>query len=221
MGSKQEQHLGKVFSKLTIIGCVKAKDVGSKKRGYFYVCSCDCGNEKIFPLWALTSGNAKSCGCSKYENIRKHGMFGTREYRTWQGMLTRCNNENCKSYYRYGDRGIVVCERWHKFENFFEDMGYCPDNLSLDRIDVNGNYCKENCRWADASVQSHNQQGRGSCEYLGVTFRPKKGKYEAAIWKGGKHYYLGAFKTSIEAATVYDDNSEELYGDRPNKTTKN
>ena len=88
----------------------------------------------------------------------KHGMFGTRPYRIWSGMLNRCRNKKTINYKTYGSRGIKVCKRWNKFEKFWLDMeaGYA-DNLSIDRIDNDGDYCPQNCRWATAKQQSENK----------------------------------------------------------------
>jgi len=85
-----------------------------------------------------------------------HGMTLTKEYGTWRGMLGRCNNPNAAHYASYGGRGITVCERWLKFENFYADMGKKPDGLTLDRVDNNAGYSAENCRWASHTEQSRN-----------------------------------------------------------------
>lgn len=87
----------------------------------------------------------------------KHGMSDTKTFKCWQGMRKRCFNKNTKNYKDYGGRGITVCERWNKFENFLEDMGEKPDNMSLDRIDNNQGYSLENCRWTDWYTQASNK----------------------------------------------------------------
>ena len=102
-------------------------------------------------------GDAKrgvGCGCGK----KTHGMTDDPVYQTWVMMLQRCNNPKCKAYHDYGGRGITVCERWTKFENFHEDMGPRPKGSSLDRINNNGNYEPDNCKWSTASEQASNKR---------------------------------------------------------------
>ena len=98
-----------------------------------------------------------------------HGMYGTPTYNTWYGMKTRCQNKNSSAFKYYGKRGIRVCGRWQAFENFLEDMGERPDDLTLDRIDTNGNYCKENCRWVDMKAQNNNSRNNRVIEFNGET----------------------------------------------------
>lgn len=156
---------GKIFGKLKVI-CEEGKTTNG---AILWKCQCECGNYRTITLGNLRSGHTKSCGCMSAEATKKalttHGYgrkgFEPPEYTTWLHIKGRCYNKKNKAYMRYGGRGIEVCESWlESFSNFYEDMGNRPsDKHSLDRFpDNDGNYCKENCRWATINEQSRNKR---------------------------------------------------------------
>lgn len=152
---------GMRFGKLLVIARVE----NSGDNRSMWLCQCDCGNEHKARGKLLKDGHTKSCGCMKYSGLERykttHGHSPrsgqSRTYKSWAKMRERCNNPNSKGYEYYGDRGITVDPKWDKFENFLHDMGECPDNLELDRIDNNEGYEPGNCRWADEQTQSENR----------------------------------------------------------------
>lgn len=157
---------GQVFSRLTVL-----KYLCSKNNHAVFLCRCGCGANTEVKGIKLRSGATKSCGCLKKSGAlrRVHGYKGSRIYRIWVSMRFRCNNKNDKGYPNYGGRGIRVCKRWNTFTNFLEDMGEPPEGLSLDRINVDGNYEPSNCRWATADTQANNARSNIKISFNGIT----------------------------------------------------
>ena len=160
MSSKFKDITNQRFGRLVV-----KKIAGQNKyKRYLWLCQCDCGNEKIAAGNDLRRGATKSCGCLQKEmrilsNI-KHGLYYTRLHYIWNAMKSRCYNKNNNRFYCYGKRGIEVCKDWkNNFKSFYDwamENGYA-DNLSIDRINVNGNYCPENCRWITIKEQERNR----------------------------------------------------------------
>lgn len=161
-----EDLTGVVFGKFTIKG-LSHKDNYSR---WHYKCICECGNE--FSSAKNVLKYRKSCGLNSCrDNHITHGMKYTREYNIYHGIKNRCLNKNSKDYYRYGGKGISLSDEWMKFENFINDMGKCPSNRhQVDRIDNNGIYSKENCRWSLASEQQSNKRKSSYWVIKGVEF---------------------------------------------------
>ena len=163
---KSKDISGQKFGKLLAIN-----PVGSKNNKTIWLCQCDCGKIAEVAGAYLRNGNTKSCGCI----TKKHGMFGTRIYNVWHTMKERCYVKKQISYPNYGGKGIKVCDEWQDFIPFMEwayangyDENAPRGQCTLDRIDPNGDYCPENCRWVDASVQANNKSTNVFLEYNGV-----------------------------------------------------
>lgn len=173
---KNEDYIGRKFGRLLIIGIGNHKRRTSGKKIAVVICKCDCGNEKEVQLQALQVGTTKSCGCYKMEinNLPppKHGLSRHPLYANWFSMIDRCTNPKNEGYHRYGGRGISVCDEWaSSFKKFIEwgmQNGY-KKGLQLDRIDNNGNYSPENCRFVTVKENSKNRRNNLMYSYKGET----------------------------------------------------
>jgi hypothetical protein len=162
--------IGKTFGRLTVIERGNNDNSGSSK----WICKCECGNIKEIVGTVLRDGRSNSCGCLHKESISNmmstHRLTNTSLYRVFRSMKERCSNPNCESYHYYGGRGINVCNEWRNdflsFHKWAYENGYKKD-LSIDRIDNNGNYCPENCKWSTSKEQANNKRNNILISYEG------------------------------------------------------
>lgn len=160
---------GQRFGRLVVISKSASN---TSYHGAMWKCRCDCGNETIVNGGNLRSGNTTSCGCYHRERQRagkSHGMSKARLYRIWKAMHTRCYNKNFPAFQYYGGRGIQISEEWRSdfvsFHDWAMTHGYA-DNLTIDRIDTNGNYCPTNCRWVTMAEQNRNKRAPNGCKIM-------------------------------------------------------
>lgn len=168
MTKKIKDLTGKRFGKLIAVSIDHRKGCRT-----YWKCVCDCGNSRIVSTDHLRNGDTTDCGCYRkhISHYEKHGMSQTRLYTIWSLMKRRCLNSSTKEYKSYGGRGITLCDEWLESKSFIDwalDNGY-SDNLTLDRIDNDGNYCPENCRWVSRKVQSENRRSNRFITYNGET----------------------------------------------------
>ena len=189
----------------------------SKKRVTYGIYKCGfCGNEFKALVRHINSGNTKSCGCYQKRRVseshKTHGLNGTRIYNIWAGIKDRTLKPKNKHYHYYGGRGIKICDEWkNDFMSFYTwamSNGYEENKgLSIDRIDNDGNYCPENCKWTTRTIQARNQRKRrdNTRGYKGVCFKKERNKCVAQICVNNKNIHLGYFKTAVEGAIAYNN----------------
>ena len=196
---------------------LKNLGVSHRDNGVFYNWLCDCGNIKKIGGYPVKTGGTKSCGCFRESIIGhefgNHGMTHTKEYEVWTAMKNRTKNPHKSTRRWYYDKGIKVSEDWVvSFENFYRDMGECPEGFSIDRINPDGNYCKENCRWANAQLQAMNRglSRNNKSGVTGVSYDKKRGMWIAQLNAKGQNPYLGTYNT-FEDAVEARKNAEVKY----------
>lgn len=180
-------------------------------------CRCDCGIEKVVALHHLKAGASKSCGCltSDSSRIRAkaqaiHGLYKSPTYRSWAAMKYRCQSLNPASSHRYRGRGITVCDRWQDFKNFLADMGKRPEGTTLDRINNDGHYDPDNCRWATVEVQSKNRQHRRGPNLSHSTVSVIRSKL-----KHGESIKQIALSLMVPEGTIYRIRKGQRYASLP------
>ncbi len=161
---------GDKYGRLTIVEEVGPRILSGKPCRQF-LCKCECGTSKVVMLKDIRSGLIKACGCLARVANLSHGMSGTLVHGIWASMIQRCYNPKVKAHATYGARGITVCQRWRdSFATFLDDMGERPSlQHSIDRIDTDGNYCPENCRWATMKQQGRNRRNNRMITHKGET----------------------------------------------------
>lgn len=203
---------GEMFGQLQVVRLISKASKLTKTKT-IWECLCSCGDVSQYPASNLVTKTSTRCVNCRIEKQVKHGKarrgLESSEYISWLHLIQRCTNENNTYYKEYGGRGITVCEEWlESFENFLEDMGECPDKFTIDRVDVNKGYYKENCRWASRSTQSFNKRKSGE---EGVYFRKDTNKWTAYINKEGERFSLGCYDTKEEALKVRQEKEKLLY----------
>lgn len=175
---------GKKYNNIKIIKRLnkeEIKEINKKSSRPLYKCECFCGNIFYSEVSDIKRGQKKSCGCLK----KKHGKSKTGVYYSWISMISRCNNKNNKYYYNYGGRGIEVCDEWLDFLNF-EKWAICnnyKEGLSIDRIDNNGNYEPNNCKWSTAKEQANNRRSSIILEVDGLSMTVEDWSFKLGISK--------------------------------------
>jgi hypothetical protein len=181
-----------------------------------WLCRCDCGKVKVIDGRRLRDKLTKSCGCLKTDKLikrnTKHGMCGTPIHNVWKAIIQRCENNKNKQYCLYGARGINVCVVWHEFDNFYKDMGECPLGLTIERVDNNKGYYKENCEWATYIAQARNRRTRRDSKsgITGIYWNKRDRKYQVEISANGKRNYIGCFM-NLDEVKIAREQAERQY----------
>lgn len=208
---------GEKYGKLKVIG-LASDEVGKKKK---WSCVCECGNTVVVTGSNLRSGHTKQCEMCGYIASGKarvtHGMSNTPIYRVWRAMLSRCEMPNAKSYQDYGQRGICVCKEWHDASVFIEwaNVNGYEAGMEIDRIDVNGDYCPENCRFTSRTENANNKRNNKIIEYCGES-------KTLAEW--ARHFavsYKNLSRNLLKGYTLEEAVERQRSGERTHRGSKN
>lgn len=193
---------GQRFGKLVVLGLHDRvmTPCGSIKTRF--ACACDCGNKTITKRSNLVNGYTSSCGCMVREVLMKrnttHGESDTRTYFAWKNMKMRCLNNKSRHFHRYGGRGISICERWMSFANFLTDMGRAQANMTIERIDNDGNYEPSNCRWATRKEQARNKSTTVRVEHNGQSISLVEACEHECVNYYTTHHHIRKKKMTIQ-----------------------
>lgn len=196
---------GRVFGRLKVI----SRTLTPGKQSH-WLCECQCGNTRVVRGTSLTSGHTKSCGCLHdeasavriSEQNKKHGKRKTRLYSIWSDMKKRCNNEKHWAFSNYGGRGITVCKEWQEFLPFYEwaMRNDYRENLTIDRIDNDGNYEPGNCRWVTRKVQGNNKSNNIVCVYNGKKYTITQLSEKTGVPRNTLYSRICTYKWDVEKA---------------------
>lgn len=196
-----QEFINKTFGQLKVLSISPEKRYSNLD----FICIClDCGEISKRKI----SKNTKSLKCKKCKRSGEKSKLERFTYSSYKNMIQRCTNPNTKFYSSYGGKGITVCQSWlESFDNFFNEMGRRPENTSLDRIDWEKGYSRENCRWVDHSEQVRNRGKVSSLysRYRGVSYDKQRSKFIAFIQFEQKTIFLGRFESELEAAKAYNN----------------
>lgn len=218
--------IDKKYGRLTIV-----EEEKDEYGNIYYICKCDCGNTKTIRKSSIIGGKTKSCGClGREDRVRRgrenktHGLTKTRFYHIWRNMKGRCYNSKHNEYKNYGAKGIIVCDEWHTFENFMNDMyeDYVAfeeingkDSATIDRISPSENYCKENCRWQTQQQQARNRSNNISVVVDGIEYITLAELAEAHDLKYqtvAQRYRIGKRDSDLIKPTRHDGNRKTQGG---------
>ena len=194
--------VGMKFGLLTVLN-----REGYEGRRVAWRCMCECGRKVVISGHKIKTGNTRSCGCLRARgNNRTHGLYPEfgREYSSWRSMMRRCYLDGYRGFPRYGGKGITVCERWHKFENFVADMGKRPPNTSIDRINSRGNYEPGNCRWATVAEQFRNRCNARLYDFHGERLTLNEIARSQGVYPNTLRYRVLKMGLSLNEALQYE-----------------